>query len=128
MAMFRILIVESNALFSNALRDALQAHFPSAELAQADSVQAALAQVDSMRPDLIFLDIVLPDGNGLELTRRLRAEGSDAFIVIFTSHDLPEYRAEALRSGANHFLVKGSASLSDIFGVAESVLASRSGN
>ena len=45
-------------------------------------------------------------------------------IAIFTSHDLPEYREEAQRSGADHFLAKGSASLSDIFSVVESALAS----
>lgn len=124
--MFKILIVENNLLFSQALRDALQAHFPTAELAQAESVQAALAALESMRPDLIFLDIGLPDGNGLELARRLRAAGVDAVIAIFTTHDLPEYRDEAARSGANHFLVKGSTSLSEIFALAESALASRS--
>lgn len=124
-AMFGILIVEDNPLLRENLYDSLRAHFPFAMLARANGVQDALATVDDMRPDVIFLDIRLPDGNGLELTRRLRAMGSDALIVIFTSHDLPEYREEAHRNGANHFLVKGFADLSDIFDVVESALAAR---
>jgi CheY-like chemotaxis protein len=124
-AVFGILIVEDNPLLRENLYDSLRSHFPFAVLARANGVQDALATVDDMRPDVIFLDIRLPDGNGLELTRRLRATGSDASIVIFTSHDLPEYREEAHRNGASHFLVKGLADLSDIFDVVESVLAAR---
>lgn len=119
-----ILIVEDNFLFREALYDSLRAHFPFALVAKADGVQEALAAIDRLRPEVIFLDIHLPDGNGLELTRRLRAAGTGALIAIFTSHDLPEYREEAFCSGADHFLAKGSASLSDIFSVVESALAS----
>ncbi|MBI4291566.1 MAG: response regulator transcription factor [Betaproteobacteria bacterium] len=120
-----ILIVEDNFLFREALYDSLRAHFPFALLAKANGVQEALAAIEELRPGVIFLDVHLPDGNGLELTRRLRARGTDALVAVFTSHDLPEYREEALRSGADHFLVKGSASLSDIFSVVESALAAR---
>ena len=123
--MFTILIVEDNQVFRAALHDSLRAHFPFPLLAKANGVQEALATVDSKRPDVIFLDISLPDGNGLELTRRLRAAGNDALIAVFTSHDLPEYRDEALRSGADQLLVKGSANLSEIFSVVESALVSR---
>lgn len=123
--MFTILIVEDNLVFREALHDSLRAHFPFLLLAKADGVREALATVDSTRPQVIFLDLRLPDGNGMEFTRRLRAAGNDALIAVFTSHDLPEYREESLRSGADQFLVKGSASLSDIFGVVESALDSR---
>ena len=123
--MFTILIVEDNDLLREVLHDTLRSHFQFPVLAEASSVAKALATIDSVRPDVIFLDIGLPDGNGLELTRRLRAEGIDTSIAVLTSHDLPEYRDEAIRSGADHFLVKGSASLSDIFGVVESAIASR---
>ena len=123
--MVGILIVEDNPLLRESLYGSLRARFPYARLAKANGVQEALAKVDAVGPLVIFIDVRLPDGNGLELTRRLRAAGSDALIVIFTSHDLPEYREEALRSGAEHFLVKGMASMSDIVAIVESALAAR---
>lgn len=123
--MFKTLIVEDNRFLSEALRAALQAHFPFLVLAKAAGVEEALAKVDSMQPDLIFTDVRLPDGNGLDFTRSIRAAGIESVIVVLTSHDLPEYRKAALRSGANHFMSKASIKLSDIFGVVESILASR---
>ena len=123
--MFTILIVEDNDLLREVLHDTLHSHFLFPAMATAASVAQARATIDAVHPDVIFLDIGLPDGNGLELTRRLRAEGINARIAVLTSHDLPEYRDEALRSGADHFLVKGSASLNEIFGVVETAIASR---
>jgi DNA-binding NarL/FixJ family response regulator len=120
-----ILIVEDNLQFRDDLHDFLKGRFPFAQVAKAASVREALDTIECLHPDVIFLDVRLPDGNGLELTRRLRAARLDASIAVFTSHDLPEYREEALRSGADAFLVKGSASVADILGVVESALASR---
>jgi DNA-binding NarL/FixJ family response regulator len=122
---FKALIVEDNLSFREALRAALQAHFPFLMLEQAAGVQEALRKIDSMQPDLIFTDVRLPDGNGLGLTRSIRAAGIESVIVVLTSHDLPEYRDAALSSGANHFMTKGSASITDIFGVIGSILAAR---
>jgi len=67
----------------------------------------------------------LPDGNGLALTRSIRAAGNESVIVVLTSHDLPEYRDAAFSSGADHFMTKGSVSITDIFGVIGSIVASR---
>jgi len=124
--MFKTLIIEDNLFLSEALRAALQAHFPFLALLQATGIREALAQVESAPPGLIFTDMRLPDGNGLEFTRSLRAAGIDSAIVFLTSQaDIPEYREAALSSGADLFLSKGTASLSDIFGAVESILASR---
>jgi len=123
--MFKTLIVEDNHSFSEALRSALQSHFPFLVLEQAAGVQDALRKIDTMQPDLIFSDMRLPDGNGLALTRSIRAAGIESAIIILTSHDLPEYRDAALSSGANHFMTKGSVSITDIFSVIGSILASR---
>jgi DNA-binding NarL/FixJ family response regulator len=123
---FKVLIVEDSPVFSAALRANLQAHFPLMTLEQAAGVREALAKVDSMQPDLIFTDMRLPDGNGLELTRSIRAAGIESVIIILTSHDLPEYREAAFNCGADHFMTKGSNNISEIFGVVDSILAARS--
>lgn len=123
--MLAILIVEDNRFFSEALSSALQSRFPFLALAKAAGAKEALAQIQAVRPELIFMDVVLPDGNGLELTRRIRAGGINAVVAVLTSHDLPEYREEAIRSGADHFIGKASMDLGDIFALVESILATR---
>jgi DNA-binding response OmpR family regulator len=120
--MLKILIVEDNPGFAELLQAALQERFGFPVL-KAASVREALASAEGAPPDLLFVDLRLPDGNGLQLTRRLRAAGIDALICMLTSHDLPEYREAALRSGADHFLVKGSSGIRDIFGIVQSRLA-----
>ena len=123
--MFPVLIVEDNVFFSEALHAALHSRFPFLTLAKAASVQDALSRIASMRPDLIFMDVNLPDGNGLALTRRIRAAGIKATVVVLSVHDLPEYRDEAIYCGADHFFGKGSIDLDAIFGIVDSMLASR---
>jgi DNA-binding NarL/FixJ family response regulator len=122
---FKALIVEDNRSFSEALRAAVQTHFPFVVIEQASCVQEALRKIDSMQPDLIFSDIRLPDGNGLGLTRSIRAAGIESVIVILTSHELPEYRDAALSSGADYFMTKGSVSIIEFFDVVGSALACR---
>jgi DNA-binding NarL/FixJ family response regulator len=124
---FKILIVEDNRSFREALGASLQAHFPNLNVTAVARVTEARAKVQSMQPDLMFVDMRLPDGNGLDFTSSMRAAGNKFVIIILTSHDLPEYREAASRSGADHFMTKGSVDLNHIFAVVESILASRSG-
>jgi DNA-binding NarL/FixJ family response regulator len=122
---FLALIVEDNIAFCANLYSALQARFPFVKLAIAGGVRDALMEIELARPDLIFVDVALGDGNGLELTRRLRASGVDSVVIVLTVHDIPEYRDEAIRSGADRFMVKGSIDFCDIFDVVQSMLAPR---
>jgi DNA-binding NarL/FixJ family response regulator len=124
---FKILIVEDNRSFREALSTSLLAHFPKLSLMKAARVQEARAKVESMQPDLIFVDMRLPDGNGLDFTRSIRAAGNKSAIIVLTSHDLSEYREAAFSSGADQFMVKGSVDINEIFTVVESILAARSG-
>jgi response regulator of citrate/malate metabolism len=67
---------------------------------------AALEQVEKLRPDLLLLDVYLPDMTGLDVLRRLRAQGSDAdVIVISAARDVDSIRT-ALHGGVLHYLVK----------------------
>jgi len=124
---FRILIVEDNRSFREALGAGLQAHFPNLNVTMAGRIQEARAKLQSMQPDLMFIDMRLPDGNGLDFTRSIRAAGNKCVIIVLTSHDLPEYRIAASSSGANHFMTKGSVHINEIFAVVESFIALRFG-
>ena len=121
--MLPVLIVEDNPAFGSALQAALKARFPFLDLTTATGAQQAMEDIDALHPELIFMDVVLPDGNGLEITKRLRASGNNAKVIVMSSHDIPEYGDEAIRCGANHFIGKSSLDLGELFALVDAMLA-----
>ena len=67
---------------------------------------AAIDEVRRHHPDVVLMDIRMPGLDGIEATRRLRAAGSDARILILTTFGHDEYVAEALGAGAAGFILK----------------------
>jgi len=66
----------------------------------------ALAEIGRLRPDLVLLDVYLPDMTGLDVLRRLRADGSTADVVVISAaRDVDSIRS-ALHGGVLHYLVK----------------------
>jgi DNA-binding NarL/FixJ family response regulator len=69
----------------------------------------AVAAVEVADPDVVLMDIRMPVMDGLEATRRIKADGQGSpKIVILTTFDLDDYVYEALRAGASGFLLKDS--------------------
>ena len=59
------------------------------------------------RPDVVLMDVRMPVLDGLQATRELLADGSEApKVLMLTTFDLDEYVYEALRAGASGFLLK----------------------
>ncbi|MDP9805846.1 DNA-binding response OmpR family regulator [Trueperella bonasi] len=56
--------------------------------------------------DLIVLDIMLPHGSGLDLTRRIRANGMTTPIILLTALDAEHNRIAGLEAGADDYLAK----------------------
>src|SRR5436190_18913232 len=60
----------------------------------------------SEKYEVIILDLGLPDMNGLDLLRKLRAEGVTTHVLILTAKDDPEDRVLGLDTGADDYLSK----------------------
>lgn len=123
--MINVLIAEDNAAYRQTLHQVLTGRFPFMQITETADGPDALHQALSRHFDLIFMDIRLPQGNGLDLTRAIKAVFADAIICVITSHDLPEYRDAALRNGADRFMVKGDSTGEEIVAMVESLLLTR---
>jgi len=69
----------------------------------------ALRLVAELCPDVLALDVQLPDLNGLEVTRRLRVNGSSTAVLILTAHDDSQTVFGLLESGAVGYVLKDEA-------------------
>jgi len=106
--MKRVLIVDDNTFFLQFLRQTLHSRFPSLEIAEAADGEEAMQKIKTFHPEGVFMDLRLPGENGLELTKKIKAQYPDIIVVIITNYDLPEYRKAAYESRADHFISKDS--------------------
>ena len=113
--MLNTMIVEDSIPFRTVFKNELLSQFPLMEVIEAGSGEEALKRLGSHPVDLAFMDIGLPGQNGLEVTKRIKADYPGTPIAILTSHDLPEYREAAIRCGADCFISKNSFKWEEIF-------------
>ena len=109
------MIVEDSIPFRTLFKNELLSQFPSIEVIEAGSGEEAIKSLGSHPVDLAFMDIGLPGQNGLEVTKRMKADYPGTSIAILTSHDSPEYREAAIRCGASCFISKDSFKWKEIF-------------
>ena len=100
----RILIVEDESKLAGALKRGLENESYAVDLAADGEEGLGLAEVESY--DLLLLDLMLPKLDGVDLCRRLRAQGRQIPILMLTARDAIEHRVAGLDSGADDYLVK----------------------
>jgi DNA-binding NarL/FixJ family response regulator len=69
----------------------------------------ALECFTSLHPDLVLLDMNLPVLNGMQVIKHLRSLSDQTKIVVVSEVQMSEVAAEALRAGANGYVVKSEA-------------------
>lgn len=120
--MFKTMLVEDNSPFRTVFKEGLKSRFPSMTITEAGDSEEALKEIGALPPHLIFMDIRLPGENGLELAKRIKTDHPEITIIIFTSHNFPEYREAAARYKADYFLSKGSVATEEIFKLVKIIL------
>ena len=102
----RILVVDDNPLNIELASFVLEADGMSVESA-GDAMQA-LEFLDRSQPELVLMDIQMPGMDGLELTRRLKADPrmQQLVIVAFTAYAMKGDEARLRAAGCDGYLAK----------------------
>ncbi|HSM06930.1 MAG TPA: response regulator transcription factor [Longimicrobiales bacterium] len=111
----RVLIADDHAVVRQGIRAVLESADDVEVVGEAATGDEAMTLVEELNPDVLVLDVNMPGADGLEVTRALREEGRDCRILILSMHDNPEYVLQALRLGADGYVLKdaGPAELRD---------------
>jgi DNA-binding NarL/FixJ family response regulator len=106
----RVLLVDDQALFREALATLLEVRDEIEVLGEAADGAAALQQAAVLRPDVVLMDLHMPVLDGIAATRRLRVEQPEVRVLALTTFDDDEDVFAALRAGAVGYLLKDVAS------------------
>jgi DNA-binding NarL/FixJ family response regulator len=103
-----VVLADDQALVRGGFRALLDAQHDVTVVGEAADGDAAVALTLEHRPDVVLMDIRMPGTDGLVATRRITEDDrlAEVKVVILTTFDLDEYVFEAIRVGANGFLVK----------------------
>lgn len=66
----------------------------------------AIELVEKDLPDLVLMDLKMPGMNGIEATRRIRAQYPNTKVLVLTTYDDDEWVFDAIRAGASGYLLK----------------------
>lgn len=75
---------------------------------QSSTASEALREIAELDPAVVLVDLNLPDRDGIDLLTALRSRVRDAKLLVLSCYDDELHVAEALRAGAQGYLVKSS--------------------
>jgi DNA-binding NarL/FixJ family response regulator len=102
----RVVIADDHAVVRQGIRIVLE-EIPGLEVvAEAADGDAALKLTQQHEPDVVVLDVTMPGKTGLEVAKELRDAGQKVRILILSMHDDPEYVLQAVRAGADGYVLK----------------------
>ena len=104
-----VMLVDDHALVRAGIAELVKGMSGFCIVAESGDGREAVSLAREHRPDVILMDISLPGLNGLAATERIRQYLPMTRIVVLSMHTDEEHVATAFQSGANGYLVKGSA-------------------
>ncbi|MCI0710902.1 MAG: response regulator transcription factor [Chloroflexi bacterium] len=118
----RVLIVDDHEIVRSGMQLMLEDDDQIELIGEAENGEDAVRLAVELLPDVVIMDITLPDINGIEATRRIKAQAPEVAVLAMTIHEEPEYFFEMLKAGASGYVPKRVAS-EELFKAIEVVAA-----
>lgn len=106
MAPISVLLADDHALFREGLAGIINAQPDMHVVGEAEDGLEAVVKAKELAPDLILMDIQMPGCDGIEATRRIKQALPDTTIVMLTVREQEEKLFEAIKNGAQGYLLK----------------------
>ena len=102
----RLLVVDDHVLLRESMRSMLESESDLLVVDEAKDGQEAIELCHLHRPDLVIMDVRMPRMNGFEATRLIKEELCETKVLIMSAYDNPWYSTEAMRAGAEGYVLK----------------------
>lgn len=102
----RLVVIEDQTLVREGMIAMLEAEEGIEVVGQSTTGREGIRVCAAERPDVVLLDLGLPDIAGLEVLRTLKADQPEVRVIVVTVHDEEGYVSEALRAGADGYMLK----------------------
>ena len=104
--MIRVIICDDQEMICEGLRAILGTASDIAVVAIAHDGAEAVDLVGQHRPDVVLMDLKMPGMNGIQATRQIKDRFPEVRVLALTTYDADEWVFDAIRSGADGYLLK----------------------
>ena len=104
--MIRILLVDDQKLIRQGLKALLELDSDIQVVGSASDGHSAIEQVEALNPDVVLIDVRMPGMDGVTATQIICERFPEPKVLVLSGYDDEKYLADALRSGANGYLLK----------------------
>ncbi|MDD5095421.1 MAG: response regulator transcription factor, partial [Dehalococcoidia bacterium] len=105
-----LILADDHRVLREGLKALLQEEEEFEVIGEAGTGAEACQLAERLRPDVMVLDLMMPDMNGIEVTRQIKKRLRGTHVVILSMHGSEGYVIEALRAGAEAYVLKESSS------------------
>lgn len=110
MSRIRVLLVDDQQLFREALATLLSAEKSMEVVGEAEDGASAVEAASKFKPDVVLMDLRMPGMGGIEATRRIRRASPTTRILVLTTFEEDDEVFAAIQAGASGYLLKASPS------------------
>lgn len=110
MEKINVMIVDDHSLIREGLKQLLEFDGTIKVVGEASNGIECLEKITICNPDVLLLDINMPEMNGIEVLKKMKADGTQIKVLILTVHNEMDYLMKAVDIGVDGYILKDSES------------------